>query len=457
MRRLVASSSAPRVAAIVLALVVLLGPLSVGDAEARTQKRAKRPTAGRTTKAKPRPIGLVWHVETLGGDVLDTSAGDIPINPASVTKVATTLWALEVLGPQHRFETRLLTDGPATPVRGFLPGNLVVEGGRDPDFQLENALLLARELNQAGITGFRGGLVVDRAFWLGWEGGSQHREPDPVKRALVMAARLRQAFDPDRWNGSLRRAWRDLALRQGFDPARPPRVTFLGPAGQTVDGRGAPLAVHRSRPLVATLRRLNCFSNNDIERVGESLGEGRDMGRWLTARWNLPGHALSFETTSGLGENRMTPRQMVGLLRDLRHTCDRLGVPFESILPASGCDPGTVSRFYGRLAAEPAAAVIGKTGTLTTTDGGVSVFAGSASTARGEVLFAVAAPRAAGRLRHARTREEQWVLELIARNGGAVGRNCAEPLSGSDDGVLVHSFVVTGPASTALAPAVAGN
>ena len=50
---------------------------------------------------------LVWHVETLAGEQVDSRSADEPINPASVVKVATTLWALEKLGPEHRFATRV--------------------------------------------------------------------------------------------------------------------------------------------------------------------------------------------------------------------------------------------------------------------------------------------------------------------------------------------------------------
>ncbi len=257
------------------ALLLAIGP---GDAEAaRKARRAKRPAVA--VKAKARPLDLVWHVETLSGDVLETRAGDGPINPASVTKVATTLWALERLGPGHRFTTRLLSSSAAAPVRGELAGDLLVDGNGDPDFQTENALLLAHELNRAGVTRVRGALVVNHAFWMGWEGGSAHREMDPVKRALVMGARLRQAFDPQRWNGGLRQAWRELAIRRGFDVAHPPRVTFGSPTAQSRHVVGEPLVEHRSRPLAEILRRLNCFSNNDIERVGASLGTAEDMGR----------------------------------------------------------------------------------------------------------------------------------------------------------------------------------
>ena len=73
---------------------------------ARTPRRSVAPKA-----AEPAPSafsGLVWHVETEAGAEVDGRLSDEPINPASVTKAATTLWALERLGPDHRFEGRPL-------------------------------------------------------------------------------------------------------------------------------------------------------------------------------------------------------------------------------------------------------------------------------------------------------------------------------------------------------------
>jgi serine-type D-Ala-D-Ala carboxypeptidase/endopeptidase (penicillin-binding protein 4) len=434
--------------------VVLLAPAFDARSAVKIERTARRPATRTDASRQPAATtGLVWHVETLDGDTVDSRHGDDAINPASVTKVATTLWALEKLGPDHRFETRFLARQSPRP-GGELPGDLLVQGGGDPDFQVENAMLVARELNRAGVRRVSGALVVNHQFWMGWEGGSQGREPDPGKRAMIMAVRLRQAFDPSRWSYSVRRTWLELAARRGFDPSAPPRVTFAGPTLERTDVSGTGLVVHHARPLVQILRRLNCFSNNDIERVGDSLGPAPDLGRFLSDRWGLTGgSAIRFETTSGLGENRLTPRQVVMLLRDLRRTCERMGIPIESVLPAVGCDPGTVAHFYQRISNGPAStSVVGKTGTLTATDGGVSVFAGFASTSEGEFIFCVAQPRAAGRLSQARWKEEQWVLDLVAQHGGPIGRTCAAPLTGPEDGAVVEPAGFPTPAPSEGAP-----
>ncbi|HPC84350.1 MAG TPA: D-alanyl-D-alanine carboxypeptidase [Thermoanaerobaculaceae bacterium] len=407
------------------------------------QKRPRKP---------PAPLELVWHVETLDGTVLDSRCADEPINPASVVKVATTLWALEALGPDARFETRVWARGRIDAARRTLLGDLVVQGGHDPDFHEGNAFLLALALNQRGIERVTGALIVDSRFWMGWENGSAGRDPDPVKRGLLMAARLRQALDPKRWGQAARHAWIELAKSRSLDPRRPPRVAIVKGIG--VDGHvveGELLAVHRSRPVAATLRRFNCYSNNDIERIGEAIGPLDELVSLITARTHARPDEVQLETSSGLGVNRLTPRQIVALLRDLRETAQRLGVRVEELLPVAGCDPGTVERFYPLLTGgSVTTALVGKTGTLTATDGGVSVLAGLLNTGSGELVFCVAVPRAGGKLGRARKAEEEWVLELLARRGGARPRACAPALSASEDGARI--VVIPPPASAPADP-----
>jgi D-alanyl-D-alanine carboxypeptidase len=184
---------------------------------------------------------------------------------------------------------------------------------------------------------------------------------------------------------------------------------------------------------------LNAYSNNDIERLGRRLGTPDDLGAALATRWEVSPTTLRLESLSGLGSNRMTPRQVVHLLRDFDRTCRRLGLRGEDLLPAAGCDPGTLERFP-RLEARAAGALVAKTGTLVRTDGGIAVIAGLARTAEGDRLFCVAAPRTGGRLALAREAEERWVLDLIARHGGARPGACGDAVGYSDDDAHVKTI-----------------
>ena len=85
------------------------------------------------------------------------------LNPASVMKLVTTLAALDLLGPAHTFQTRVLTEGEIR--NDVLDGNLVLQGGGDPSLTLERFWLLLRELRAKGLREIRGELVVDGGYY----------------------------------------------------------------------------------------------------------------------------------------------------------------------------------------------------------------------------------------------------------------------------------------------------
>lgn len=370
------------------------------------------------------------------GKPVDGQGADSTINPASVTKLATSLWALERLGPDHRFETRFASAGELDLSSGVLNGDLLVLGSGDPDFHVENAYLVARALNQAGLKTVRGRLLLNDAFWIGWEGGSERRETDREQRIALMASRLRDAIDPALWSRDTRRYLGEFVARREIE-GQAPRVVVQGSVGAHA-GRGSHpvLLRHRSGPLRATLKRFNAYSNNDIERLGARLGTGTELAEFLAARWELPPATLKFESLSGLGKNRMTPRLVVRLLEDLGQTLRELDLRLEDVLPAVGCDPGTLTHFP-RLSEKLAGALVAKTGTLVKTDGGVAVLAGVAHTARGPLLFCVAAPGSGRRLVQARDAQERWLLDLIGRHGGPRPHDCGAAVGYSDDGAQV--------------------
>ena len=80
-------------------------------------------------------------------------------NPASAMKLVTTAAALQLLGPQHRWQTHALVHGN---VHGnTLDGDLILKGGGDPWLVIERFWLLAKQLRDRGITHIRGDLVFD--------------------------------------------------------------------------------------------------------------------------------------------------------------------------------------------------------------------------------------------------------------------------------------------------------
>ncbi len=84
----------------------------------------------------------------------------VPMQPGSAMKLVTSVVALDTLGSTHTGFTRLLAGGPV--VGGVLQGDLVLQGGADPDLGLATLWLLLRELRDQGISRIQGDLLLDR-------------------------------------------------------------------------------------------------------------------------------------------------------------------------------------------------------------------------------------------------------------------------------------------------------
>jgi D-alanyl-D-alanine carboxypeptidase len=203
-----------------------------------------------------------------------------------------------------------------------------------------------------------------------------------------------------------------------------------------LDDTGEPLPVltHRSNPLSVVMRRFNVYSNNDIVRVADGLGTVEDLENFVNRRLGIRSGGVELETASGERRNRMTVEHMVALLTELEVEGESQDLDLRQLLPVIGCDPGSTRRMFPALAGpELSGSVTCKTGTLTHTDGGVAVLAGTfTSAAKGPVVFAVAAPRAGGSLQYWRRAQQRWILQLIEKLDGAIRRPCGPPLPFSE-------------------------
>ncbi len=368
------------------------------------------------------------------GEVLSSQKADQAVNPASVVKIGTSLWALDRLRAGHRYRTVVGFVGTWDRGTGILDGDLVIRGGGDPDFQWENAYLVARELNRMGLHRVEGRVRIQGSFWFGWEHGVETRLLEPRQRGERMGRRLIAALDPARWDRSHENTWQAMCLRRGWNAGERPLVEVTGGVRVSDLGEVVPLVVHDSNPLPDILRRFNVYSNNDIVRIADGLGDITEFEAYVSARLGLESGGIELTTASGERRNRMSVRQMVALLSELRDEAAEQGLELHELLPVIGCDPGATRRMFPSLAASPLTGTVTcKTGTLTNTDGGVAVLAGTFTGPENQpVSFAIAAPRAGGRLQSWRQVQQRWVLSLIEDQGGAVPVPCGKPLPFSD-------------------------
>ena len=107
-------------------------------------------------------VGLYVHAVDADKPRLAVNA-NVPMNPASLIKLATTFAALERLGPAHTWETEAWAADPVK--NGVLEGDLYLKGGGDPKLTYEQLWRLLRQVRQRGIAEIRGDLVLDRSIF----------------------------------------------------------------------------------------------------------------------------------------------------------------------------------------------------------------------------------------------------------------------------------------------------
>lgn len=282
-----------------------------------------------------------------GPTVLASNQGTTPLPAASLTKVATTLVALQTWGPQHQFETLISATGPIQ--NGVLQGDLVVQGKGDPLFVWEEAIALGNQLNQMGITRVTGNLIVTGSF-------SMNFEPEPGKSGEL----LKQALNADAWSGDAEYQYQQMPK----GTARP-RVAIAGSVqvvnfGTALLPQQTLLLRHHSLPLSDILKLMNLYSNNVIaESLAGSLGGAQVMAQQASVIAGFPIQEIVLSNGSGLGvENRISPRAVCMMFAAVQRYLQPYNLTIADLFPISGTDLGTID---GRKI--PTASVV-KTGTL---------------------------------------------------------------------------------------------
>jgi D-alanyl-D-alanine carboxypeptidase/D-alanyl-D-alanine-endopeptidase (penicillin-binding protein 4) len=285
-----------------------------------------------------------------GQKIYASHNADTGFNPASLVKLTTTLYALRQLGADYRFTTHVYTDGSIDEKSKQLNGNIYLVGD-DPSFTDYGAVVVAQELKARGIEHVRDGVYVSAKFSFNF-----NEKPDDSAKNVANVMKLGQ------------------------------RET-----GVADEPKGTETFVVHSNPLREILLYMNAHSNNFVaDHIGAQLGGPAAVTQFLVNELKLPADEVYLETNSGLNTNRMTPRGLVTVVRALADEAARHGMKLEDLLAVASCDHGTLRRRMAETGYE--CAVVGKTGTLTTTDGGMSNLAGIVETQdAGPVLFAILA------------------------------------------------------------------
>lgn len=318
-------------------------------------------------------------VESLDGGIVVESMSGATFNPASNVKIATSYAVLKSFGPGYRFPTNVWTDGNIDVSTGTLIGNLYISG-RDPVFGYEHAMAIAHELNRLGVRTVQGDLIVTDNFTMNYSTSLQRS-----------AETLFASLDTYKRPAAAMKVWSNFVSnsgRAGYYNSLP-SVTFGGKVYvQSMPSTLNLLFSHESAPMRDIVKAMMCYSNNFLsDRLGDMIGGPYAIARLVQQDIGVGQDQFYIQTASGLGINRVSPAAMMRLLRTFRNELAKNRMTFMDIMPVAGMDDGTLE---GRFATDYSrGSVVGKTGTLGNTDGGVSALAGEINTRDGRFLFVI--------------------------------------------------------------------
>jgi D-alanyl-D-alanine carboxypeptidase/D-alanyl-D-alanine-endopeptidase (penicillin-binding protein 4) len=155
-------------------------------------------------------IGVAVERMSDGARVLAHEA-QAPLVPASNQKLLVAAAALSRLGPEHRIETPVWTDGELD-AQGVLNGALWVEGRGDPGLVSEELWRLAEAIRLRGVREVRGGIGVDASWFDGarlhpdWEPTSARAYEAPTSAFAANYSSFRVEVEPGTTPGAPGRA-----------------------------------------------------------------------------------------------------------------------------------------------------------------------------------------------------------------------------------------------------------
>lgn len=155
------------------------------------------------------------------GHISKAENSTTPFIPASTLKIVTSLAALDILGPDYHFATRISRDQQ---------NNLYIHGSGDPFLLTENIITIVQRLHGSGIREINNLVMDESMYQLDFPADGCENTSNPY----------------DAWNGSLAVNFNSIAIRVAPDRAvssDDPKIPFL-PMMQTIGGTLPPGHYH---------------------------------------------------------------------------------------------------------------------------------------------------------------------------------------------------------------------
>lgn len=312
-----------------------------------------------------------FAVAELGtGRILEASEPRLALPPASVSKAVTALYALDLLGAEHRFHTKVVAQGPVE--EGVLKGDLALVGGGDPTLNTDGMARLVSKLAENGLKRVEGRFVVyggalpfveaidpgqpihvgyatsvsgiclnfnrvyfdwkkvDGNFTTAMEARSEKHRPAVRVARMALSDRKSPVFDylnidgVDHWSVSRHalnnEGGRWLPMRQPEvyagevfrELAKEQGISLPQPAKTTSRPMGQLLAEEESAPLVAILKNMLRYSTNiTAEMVGLAATKARGT---YAASLRASGREMErwAQDTLGIGEAKFVDHSGLG-------------------------------------------------------------------------------------------------------------------------------------------------
>ena len=299
------------------------------------------------------------------------------LRPASCMKLVTSITALDALGPNYEYQTRLFYTGEI--IGRTLVGNIYCVGGFDPMITQEDVITLASSIRQLGIDSIRGQIVADRSFKESLEYGEGWcwDDDNPYLFALTIGRKDNFTTTLAEEIARLGINLEKVELMQGRKPTQ----------AKMID-----VCCHSIKQVLQRMMKDsdNFYAESMFYQTAASTGhhpatavDARNITKKLINRLGLDANRYRIADGSGLSlYNYVTVELLVKLLRHAWRT-PSIAKALMPALPVAGVDGTLKSRMQNTRAQGNVRA---KTGTLT----GISSLAGYCTAPNGhELAFAI--------------------------------------------------------------------
>ncbi len=272
------------------------------------------------------------------------------VRPASISKLFTTLWAIEKLNKDYKFKTNFYIDDNKT---------LYVLGSKDPFFVTESILYVLDRILNDSINIKK--IVFDKNFYFNWKS-----EPEDVLNKL-------KSYFVIRSKDKEVKKVQKLFNERGFDI----KISEILNSIESIQFQSKintkylqKVFTFNSHPLYKIIKQMNKYSNNFIaDIIFNNLGGEKAFNIYLNKKLNISNKTTYLYTGSGLGDNYTTCFDTIRVLEELINQVNKQSIHPYDIIAVPTSDNGTLKNRLSHFEKS----MVAKTGTLngTVTLGGL--------------------------------------------------------------------------------------